>query len=179
MAAPYASTPARSDSEIEQIARRVLDRDPRIQGAQYAPQARVYNNAAIAITTATVTTLTLNSEDYDLGTVTEQHSTAAVTSRLTCRVPGLYQTSAHLEYAANAVGYRALGIFYNGAATLALQRVPAVADGTVTALSVSTGYRLAVGDYIEMVTLQSSGGNLNVQASANYSPYLAWHWTGP
>jgi hypothetical protein len=174
--APSANAPVRTDAEIGAIVKRVLDLDPRIQGAKYAPQARVYNSAALTLANATATPITFNSERWDLGTSTEQHSTSANTSRLTCRTPGLYAIVGHLEYAANAVGFRSAAIQLNGAAFVGIQHITAA---TASIVSVSTQYRLVVGDYIELIGRQNSGGNLNVTVGANYSPELAWYWVSP
>jgi hypothetical protein len=147
------------------------------------PQARVYNNAALTITTGTTTALTFNSERWDLGTTTEQHSTSANTGRLTCQVPGLYAVTLLVNWASNATGARYAWITYNtGGATFAgnigTDSRPPV-NGDETRMIVTTEYRLAVGDYVECGVYQTSGGNLNVQSGASYSPEFMWHWVSP
>lgn len=135
------------------------------------PQARVYNSANISIPsgTASYTALTFNSERYDQGTATEQHSTSSNTSRLTCREAGLHGIGGHIRYASNVTGIRDLAIRLNGTTLIAVDRRGAAATGG-TYISIATEYRLAVGDYVELVTLQNSGANLNVEVEGNDSP---------
>lgn len=131
------------------------------------PNARVYNNANISTTTAANTALTFNSERWDSGNL---HSTSANTERLTAPITGLYSIGGHAYFAANATGSRQISVRVNGSTYIAIQR-EAKGDATnVTVLSVETVYRLAAGEYVELVVQQTSGGNLDVTAAANYSP---------
>lgn len=52
------------------------------------------------------------------------------------------------------------------------------ADGAANdhAVTVSTVYQLAAGDYVELMGLQASGGSLNMLASSAYSPEFYAHW---
>lgn len=142
--------------------------------ANNRPRARVYNSAAESITTGTNTALTFNTERYDTGGC---HSTVSNTSRLT--VPsgggGLYHIGGTITFAANATGDRALWIQLNGATRLVqdLRR----ASGTFeTSINVVCDYVLAAGDYVELYVFQSSGGNLNVNASSAYTPEFWFRW---
>ena len=45
-------------------------------------------------------------------------------------------------------------------------------------MSISTEYSLAVNDYVELVVYQSSGGALDVNAAANYSPEFGMTFQG-
>lgn len=130
------------------------------------PQARVFNSAAIATTTAVVKVVTFDSERFDNGGL---HSTSSNTSRLTAPITGLYEIGACVEFASNATGYREVYFTLNGATAIAVDVRPAV-NGQATVLPLSTQYRLVAGDYVEVNALQTSGGNLNVNAAANYSP---------
>lgn len=130
------------------------------------PQARVYNNAALTLTTGTVATLTFNTERFDSGSL---HSTSSNTGRLTAPVTGLYMAGAHVSFASNATGIRLLRVRLNGSTVIGTQLMPAV-SGDSTVVSVSTLYQLTAGDYVEAQAYQTSGGNLNVEASGNFSP---------
>lgn len=135
------------------------------QGATTHIGARVFNSAAITLTTATITYLTFDSERFDTDAI---HSTSSNTGRITCNTPGKYLIWANVSYAFNATGRRFLGLRLNGT-TLIGQIVHAPSTGS-TELSISTVYDLAAADYIEVKTYQDSGGNLDIQAVGNYSP---------
>lgn len=141
------------------------------------PSCRVYNDAALSINDSTATALTFNSERYDNGTSTEQHSTSSDTGRLTCRVPGLYSIGAAVNFASNSTGQRYVALRANGTTTIALDQRPA--STTVAACTPFAQWRLAVGDYVDVVVFQSSGGALNVESNSGYSPELFWHWVCP
>jgi hypothetical protein len=138
------------------------------------PHARVYNSANISVANSTNTALTFNSERYDTGAT---HSTSSNTSRLT--VPsgggGVYHIGGCAVFASNATGVRALWIQVNGATRIAQVAVPA-SSATDQGMHVSCDYLLAAGDYVELACIQTSGGALNVTASANYSPEFWFRW---
>jgi hypothetical protein len=147
---------------------------------QEVPQARVYNNANISIADATTTALTFNTERYDTGVPSEQHSTSTNTGRLTCVRPGLYQIGCAVAFDANATGHRFVSIRLNGSTIIAQDGRMAVTTASIgTSFAPSTEYRLASGDYAEVTVLQNSGGALNVLALGNYSPEFYWHWVSP
>lgn len=145
--------------------------------ASRVPQVRAYNSAAIAIPNTTVTAVTLNSERWD-DTANPMHSTSANTSRLTCFIPGLYVIDGHNQWAAAAGGvqrYSAIRItFAAGGTTTPAEQVKTNSATLLHQTSVHEQYRLAAGDYAELVVFQDSGGNLNVT-----SPELAMHWVSP
>ncbi len=129
------------------------------------PYARVYNSAAISLTTATSTALTFNSERNDTDSI---HDTTTNTNRLTCNTAGRYVIAGTVEFGGNATGLRLIIIRINGTTEIARQFL--AANAGTQSMSVSTLYTLAVTDYVELVAYQSSGGALNVNAAANYSP---------
>ena len=133
-----------------------------------AIQARVYNSGALTIANNTATIPTFDSERWDTDTM---HSTSANTSRLTCQTAGLYLIIGHISWAASAVGRRVLSILLNGATTLATDSRMPVTDAAIpTRQTCPAMYRLAAGDYVELQVLQLSGGNLNIESAANFSP---------
>lgn len=133
-----------------------------------APAASAYNSANLSINNGAVTTLTLDSEDFDTDNM---HSTVSNTSRLTCNTAGVYQITANVNFASNSGGERLLILLLNGTTSIARTRESADATGE-TDMNLARLYRLAVGDYVEVQVYQSSGGALNVQSLANYSPRL-------
>lgn len=135
-------------------------------GTYNQPRARIYNSSTQSISTATLTTLTFNSERYDTGAM---HSTSTNTSRLTVPKPGVYLVGGHVEFAANATGQRGLYLYLNGATYLAYDIHDASAANE-TAVTVSTVDQFVVGDYVELRVYQSSGGMLNVNSVSRYTP---------
>lgn len=143
------------------------------RSAAMRPHCRVYNNADLTIPTGVATALTFNSERWDKGTLTEQHSITSNTSRLTCQVPGLYSIGANVRFQHSGTGMRAVALRVNNVA------IADVADdaGTITQheINVNADYRLAVGDYAEVVVYHTAGGDLKVEVGANWSPEFWWH----
>lgn len=135
-------------------------------GAYNQPRARVYHSATQSLSTATVTTLSFNSERYDTGAM---HDTSTNNSRLTVPKPGVYLVGGHVEFAANATGQRGLYLYLNGATYLAYDIHDASAANE-TAVTVSTVDQFVVGDYVELRAYQSSGGMLNVNSVTRYTP---------
>ena len=136
------------------------------------PNCRAFNSAAISITTSgTPQALTLDSERFDKGA--GSHSTVTNTGRLT--VPsscaGVYLTGAYTSWASNTSGVRVCAIRLNGATTIGADSKNTRSDGFCDH-SPATLYALSVGDYLEIVMTQSSGGALNVAAT----PELWWTW---
>lgn len=122
-----------------------------------------YSGALQTLTTATVTTITFDSELFDIGGM---HDPSTFTSRLT--VPtggdGLYLVSAICPFASNAVGQRQLRITKNGQNTTETTPyciLPAGIVGFVMTLEHTLLIPMIAGDYVEMDAYQDSGGNLN------------------
>lgn len=129
-----------------------------IYDAHFAPAARVYRTSNQSINDSTLTAIAFDSEAFDTDTI---HDTVSNTERLTCKTAGKYQINGTLLWASNAVGYRSVYIYLNGAATIAVQQGPTI-SGISVFQTVSTIYDLAVNDYVELRGFQTSGGALNV-----------------
>lgn len=138
------------------------------------PRARVYHNAAQAIANGGGV-VAYNSERFDNDVI---HDTATNNSRLTCKTAGAYLIGATGEFAASAAGVRELQIRVNGATVIDVQRGPNHGAGLVARLEVTTLYEFAVNDYVEVVAYQDSGGNLNLNSGANYTPEFWMTWMG-
>lgn len=146
-----------------------------VQDVGNRPSCRVYNNAAISINNTTLTALTFNSERYD-DPINAMHSVSSNTGRITVVVPGVYTIGASIAWDSNATGDRLIGIQLNGSTILDQRRQ---ATTTTSEQGVNTQYRLVATDFLEVVVRQSSGGALNVSASANYSPEFYATWLAP
>ena len=123
-----------------------------------------------SIANGTNTALTWDSESFDTDGF---HSTSSNTSRIT--VPsgkgGKYLFTGATFYAANATGVRVLKFFKNGSELFESNFNKG--DGTnFTTCNISALIDLVATDYIELVTLQNSGGNLN--AYKNSAPFYGW-----
>lgn len=139
------------------------------------PEARVYNSANLSIPNTAVTTLTFDSEQFDSDTI---HDTSSNTSRLTCNTPGVYQITGQIAYTSNATGIRSAYIRLNGTNYIAITTTNAV-NGDRSIIQVTTQYELIATDYVELQTLQSSGGALNAEVQNAYSPYFSMVRIGP
>lgn len=132
-----------------------------------AVAARVANSAAQTTTTSVSLTLSFDTVRYDPWGM---HA-AANPTRLTCKVPGIYDIGAAIQFVANATGNRSMRIILNGTTELARMGTPGSAGGLgVSPLNISCQTQLNVGDYVEVTAFQSSGGNLDVSVVAQSSP---------
>jgi hypothetical protein len=133
--------------------------------------ARAYNSANISIPDTTVTALTFDSERWDTDSI---HSTSSNTGRLTCTIAGKYLIIANIRFATNSTGTRAVNLRLNGSNIAGVTQAGATGSN-ICLMHVSTIYDLAVGDYVEVTVQQTSGGNLNVEASSPISPeFMMW-----
>lgn len=135
--------------------------------------ARVYNSANISVPNNTWTALTFNTERYDLydNAASTFHSTGVNTGRFTvpAGLGGYYLVGGHVEFAANTTNRRGIRIVHSvGSAVIAADEQEATANDM--GLSVSTLWLLSAAEYVTLEVLQNSGGAINCQSSASYSP---------
>lgn len=139
------------------------------------PHCRVRNSANISHTSSgNYQALTFDTERIDVGAM---HDTSSNTSRLT--VPsgggGFYAIGGQIEFAANSTGRRGIQIRVNGS-TVIVREETGNLGANDHAVTVATVYQLVAGDYVELMGLQASGGNLNMLARSAYSPEFYAHW---
>lgn len=140
------------------------------------PACRVFNSAAISLANNTQVDLTFDSERFDTDNM---HSTVSNTGRITINTAGLYQFTGHVAFAANATGFRWASVYLNGGPSfLGFQNVlsPTAADQTI--ITVTALWKCVVGDFVTLRVTQTSGGALNVNAAAAYSPEFEAVWVG-
>ena len=106
------------------------------------------------------------------------HSTSSNTDRITIPTggSGKYLIGGHLEFATSAGNAaRAIFILYNVFTTIARQVISQPTSNTPS-ISCMTVYAMVAADITNMAAYQDSGGNVNVNASGNYSPefYALW-----
>lgn len=133
--------------------------------------ARVRNSAATSIPTGTITYLTFNTEDFNIGNL---HSTTVNTGRLTAQRPGIYLIMANIVFDDNANGARFAYIQYNGSQRIASGGSPAVSNQ----LNVTAIFRFAAGDYVQAGVFQDSGSSLNVKVDELRSPIFSMVYLG-
>lgn len=125
----------------------------------WALGARAFNSGAQSIPDAAETKLTFDSERWDTD---DCHSTSVSSGRLTANTAGMYVISASIAFADNATGRRKVSIRWNDATLIAQESQPASTAGDSTYMTVSTIYKMAAGDYVEVQVYQNSGGALNL-----------------
>lgn len=145
----------------------VIDRIPGL------PRCRVHRGSAVAVVTATPTTLSWDAEDFDLWLC---HDTVTNPSRITPPAfleRGVWELRATVEFAAGATGLRQVSILKNGTA-IASRTVPVPGGGAVFSLEVSTFDQVtAAGVYYEVQVQHTQGVNLNVDAGATVTYFEA------
>jgi hypothetical protein len=130
---------------------------------------RIYNDAAISHTSSgNWQFLTFNSESLDSDTM---HDPSVNPGQITFVHAGVYLVGGAIEFAAHATGARGIAIRLDGATYIASQLVPTA--NLAQTVSVAALHYFAAGQYIELAGLQSSGGALGMNRSADYSP-LFW-----
>lgn len=138
------------------------------------PACRVYHNANQSIAASTETTLAFNSERFDTNTM---HDTVTNNSRITINTAGVYVVTASVAFAAGTGTWTSYAtIRVDGTTTIASQQH--LAPTTLgTNISLSTIYKLSVGQYLEVRVWQNSG-TINVNTVAQLSPEFSAIWAG-
>lgn len=133
-----------------------------IYEVSYAPAVRAWAGATTSNNSAVWTSQALNSEDFDqvANAASTMHDTVTNNSRLTCRYAGVYLITGYGSMQTSAAGtQRSIRVFYNNTTVIGLG-----ADETPSATSqqmnVTTVYKLAVNDFVELQVFQNSGGAL-------------------
>jgi hypothetical protein len=136
--------------------------------------ARMRNTFSESIPNSAQHPIPLDAEDFNVGPMWVTGNP----TRLTCKTAGVYELGGNILFAANATGQRQLNIARNGSwsfgellARNLFQAVSSVGVGTAV---VTTGvFRLSVGDYVELLAFQSSGGAL-AAVSADFYATAFW-----
>jgi len=127
----------------------------------------VYDDAVGFYATSTWLAVPFTKERWDTSGF---HSVASNTSRLT--VPagqaGQYAIAGHFGWDNNNTGDRGIAIRLNGGDFIAVLMKKAK-QGDTDALSIATVYNLAVGDYVELMVEQESGGSLACETAGKWT----------
>jgi hypothetical protein len=136
------------------------------------PFAKVKRAAVQSIPNASFTTVTFDNEIYDYGTMYD----AGSPTRLTAREAGWYTAVGHVGFIANATGIRGIGFQVNGVSTDGGMIFVGAFASLDARMGVVEHLFFNVGDYIEIIIYQSSGGALNTSAAAGSVPTLSLMW---
>jgi hypothetical protein len=141
------------------------------------PVCELRQTVAQSVANNTDTPLSMDAEEIDTDNM---HSTVTNTSRVTAQTAGRFQLSGGTSYASNTTGRRAASYRLNGAPMLgtqaAITAAGATADVQPTGRTLTT--YLNVGDYVELVAYQDSGGSLNTQVTTGQQPRFSVRMVG-
>ena len=143
-----------------------------IEDAVFPPAARVFNSGAITTNNGSIKLLGFNSERFDTDSM---HSLTTNTARFTINTAGKYLISANTEWVSSPTN-GLIRIRLNGATLIAVQRL---LGSDYRVMSITTVYDLVLTDYVEVQVLQDSGGDLDINATGNYSPEFMITWIAP
>jgi len=115
-------------------------------------------SGAQTIANLTTTIVNWTAEDFDGASM---HSTSSNTSRLNCVKAGKYLASCLAHWASNNTGARQIGLKVNGTTIIESPIYPNNGIGEDVNIHSDT-LNMVVGDYLEMVVWQASGGNLDL-----------------
>lgn len=150
-----------------------------IRFLQAKPIAQLRQTTLQTLTTATYTPIQFQSEAFDLDPDSVGgHDTAVDNTRFTARYPGYHIASGLITYAASGAGARHAGWRVNGTDVPGsyLSANPTAADVTGAAPHVMRVF-LNIGDYIELIGYQTSGGNLQTfAANTSYQSGMSIGW---
>lgn len=116
-----------------------------------------------SLTNGTGTAVNFDAEDIDSH---GGHSTSVNTSRYTAQIAGWYQCTGAVSFASNATGRRGVWWQKNGADVTGSETAfVAAGTGVITIPARVKLIQLAVGDYVQMLAFQDSGGALNTSVT--------------
>lgn len=130
---------------------------------------------AQTLTTGVFAAITMDAEDVDSA---GGHSTSSNTSRYIAQYAGWYILGGVAGIAANATGRRLTKWRVNGSADVNGSGVfsPSTAASVVKVPLATIKVFLNVGDYVEAMVAQESGGNVNTAVSATDQSYAGADW---
>ena len=140
------------------------------------PVCELRQTAAQSIPNSSVTAINFDTEDIDTDGM---HSTSTNTSRATAVTAGRYQVSGGVGFAGNATVRRQASIAGNGTSLNAVSGLfpPGSASLLRMVDQAKTTY-LAVGDYLQTLGFQESGGALNTVVDADHQSGMSVRWIG-
>ena len=127
------------------------------------------NNTAFTLTTSgTLYAIPLNAEEFDSHS---QHDDSTNPERFTCVKAGTYLVTGQVSFTANSTGNRDALLRKNGTDYVGQTRYLTMASGN-TSVPVFAMVELAVGDYVELIGRQYSGGSLTLYYANELSNHM-------
>lgn len=128
------------------------------------PRAQLRQTAAQTLANNTSTAITFTTEDFDSE---GGHSTSSNTSRYVAAYAGWYLVTGGIAYSNSATGARYAWLRVNGSDLAgSMASLTSVGASDFAGVNVRSRYvSLNVGDYVEIVGHQTSGGNLDTVVS--------------
>lgn len=126
-------------------------------------------SATQAFTTGTEAAVSFNAAVNDGWTMWDS------ATKLIAKVPGTYMAIGQCAWANNATGYRQLSIDLNGT-KIASQSANPVSGVDHYQTVTATAFTMAINDYVRLLGIQTSGGNLNTQGA---TPKLSLIYISP
>lgn len=138
--------------------------------------ARQYRTSNQGVSSGSYASIEWTHGRYDEG----GYWSAGNPTRLTAPETGWYEMGGHARFTAGGSTAELLSIRIrvNGITTIAQvdnEQTTAGGMANPTDLSVSTGYKLTAGDYVELQVFQNTGASLDITASENSSPEMWMH----
>lgn len=135
------------------------------------PRVSVTHNAAQSTTNDTAFVVAFNTENYDTEVM---HDVATLNSRLTIVTAGVYTVTFVCAFTGNVTGDRFAAIRKNGNEYLGFNAKRALVSATPECgLSVTVQEKFLVGEFLEAVVKQDSGGALNLLSTSAYTPQFS------
>lgn len=141
--------------------------------APYAMLGRITSNQSVPDSTPTA--LQWNTEFADSH---NGHDNSTNPSRYTAQLAGLYQVITTAIWLPNSAGIREISVRVNGSTTYDGSRTVPQSSITQTQQAVKL-VRLGVGDYVEAMGWQNSGGALGVDRTFHAGPLMDVLWVRP
>jgi hypothetical protein len=132
-----------------------------IVSATSQPRSVVYNSATQSLPNNTLTAVTFDTEDFDVGSM---HSTSVNTSRMTCPAngTGAYLAIGKVPYAGSAGGTARVARLRKNGSDIGTQGNLGPVAATTQVVHTMAIFGMVPGDYVELYGFQDSGGALNI-----------------
>lgn len=149
----------------------VQGNDGRLQNRSRTRGCKVTHSANQSIANLTITALAFDTERYDYP---GWHSNVTNNTRITVDATAVCDVFVSWAYAINATGERAWDIRINATNYIVGTTLSATSGAAFeSANGPAVQHEFTATDYVESVALQTSGGALNINKSANYSPEMS------
>jgi len=141
---------------------------------------RRYRTSNLSVGNNTDTTVTWGTAvANDLLEVDRNAAGTVSDSRMYARIPGWYQATGAVEWAANSTGYRRAQVLFGGSVVLAGTQTDTDENVAVFQTVSTPTFYMSADDYIELRVRHTAGGALNLTYSSEFVPSLTLTYLGP